>query len=385
MALLRRFAARNLFRRVAASLRRRVAPAASVRPRVGLILLALFAIGCGKIGDPLPPIPRAPLVVEELRVEQQGTRLQLSFPFTRTPRIARLQRMDVYRMTEGLGDAMGVTPEAFTTRASLVAAVPAEQLLIRNSAVHFTDPLDLKPTNRNVRYRYAVRLVNTNGMAADLSNYAVIRPLFDLAAAPGKPQTAQREKEIEITWTPPAANENGTGPANVAAYHLYRRAGGEFVRINAEPLLAPRFVDREFQFGAAYEYAVSALSLLPNDANLANAIESNRSEPLAYSPKDTFPPAAPTSVTIASINSSVSLFWPLNTETDVAGYNIYRAEDESTPPAMWVRLNPQLHKTASFRDDRVMVGKKYFYQVAAVDTYGNESPRSEMVSEIVAP
>ncbi|MFN0085316.1 MAG: fibronectin type III domain-containing protein [Blastocatellia bacterium] len=355
------------------------------RRAIALLCLAIAGAGCGKIGDPLPPIPRASLLIEELRVDQQGTLLQLSFPFSRTPRAARVQRLDIYRVTEALDDPMGVTAESFATRASLIAAVPVEQLLLRDSAILFTDPLDLKTIARNIRYRYAVRLINTNGQAADLSNYAVIRPLFDLAVPPGRPRAMQREKEIEITWAPPAVNESGTEPANAAAYHLYRRAGGEFVRINPEPLLTPRFVDREFQFGASYEYAVSALSHPLNDANLANAIESNRSELLAYTPKDVFPPAAPTSVTIASINSSVSLFWPLNTEPDVEGYNIYRSEDESAPPAQWIRLNPTLHKTASFRDDRVLAGKKYAYQITAVDAYGNESPRSEKVSEIVAP
>ncbi len=346
----------------------------------------MWGAGCGKIGDPLPPIPRAPLIVNELRVEQQGTSLQLSFPFPRTPRAARLQQVDVYRMIEAAGDPMGVTPETFAARASLVASIPADKLDLQNSAIRYAEPLDLKTSAKNVRYRFAVRLVNTNGAAADLSNYAVIRPLFDLATAPGPIRTTQREKEIELAWAPPVTNESGVGPANVAAYHLYRRTGaGGFVRLNAEPLREPRYIDREFQFGTTYEYAVTALSLLPNETNLANAIESNRSELLAYAPRDAFPPAAPTSVTIASINSTVSLFWPLNTEPDVAGYNIYRAEDEATPPAQWIRLNAQLHKTASYRDDRVMVGKKYVYQITAVDVFGNESPRSEKVSEIVAP
>ena len=65
--------------------------------------------------------------------------------------------------------------------------------------------------------------------------------------------------------------------------------------------------------------------------------------------------------------------------------HIYRADDEDAPPDKWIKLNPQLHKTASFRDERVQVGKKYFYQITAVDAYGNESARSETVSETVAP
>ncbi|MGH9846770.1 MAG: hypothetical protein ACREEM_49355, partial [Blastocatellia bacterium] len=216
--------------------------------------------GCGKIGEPLPPIPRAPLVVEELRVEQQGTRLILSFPFARTPRSARLDRVDIYRLAESVRDPQGITEESFSARAGVINSIPADQIPLKNSTITYTDALDLKTASRDVRYRYAVRLINTSGTAADFSNYAVIEPLFDLALPPAGLQAKQREKEIEITWTAPAANENGATPANVAAYNLYRNG----VRINPEPLTGLRFVERDFQFGATYEYNVRALSYRPN-------------------------------------------------------------------------------------------------------------------------
>ena len=126
-----------------------------------------------------------------------------------------------------------------------------------------------------------------------------------------------------------------------------------------------------------------SLSLKPGSANLIDAIESDDSRPFNYTPKDTFPPTPPKPITIASINNIVSVFWPLSAEPDVVGYNIYRTEDENAPPERWVKLNSELHKTASFHDDHVQVGKKYFYQITAVDASGNESARSETASETV--
>ncbi len=348
------------------------------------LCLSVFIAACGKIGDPLPPIPRSRMIIDELSVEQKGAQLVLSFPFTRTPR-TRLQRVDVYRLIEASGAPLGLTQEAFSTKAGVIASIPADQILLNQSTITFQDQLDLKTGPRDSRFRYAVRLVNTSGQAADFSNYATITPLFDLALPPANLQAAQRETQIEIAWTAPAANESGTAPANVAAYNLYRREGDVTVKLNSEPLREARFIDRDFQFGASYEYVARSLSLPPGNANLSDVIESDASAPLTHTPKDTFPPAPPNPVTIASINAQVSLFWPLNAEPDVAGYNIYRAEDENTPPEKWIKLNQQLHKTASFRDERVEVGKRYFYQIAAVDVYGNESARSEAVSETVAP
>lgn len=353
-------------------------------PFVVCLLIFSFA-ACGKIGDPLPPIPRAPLIVNELTVAQQGAQLVLSFPLVRSNRAPKLQRVDIYRLLESTGDPQGVTPESFSTRAGVIASLTTDQLPAASGPVTYLDPLDLKSSARNIRYRYAVRLVDTTGQAADFSNYAVIAPLFDLAMPPINLQAVQSERQVEITWAPSAANESGSQPANIAAYNLYRRTGDVLTKLNANPLTQPSFIDRDFQFGATYQYIVRALSFLPGNASLNTAIESNPSAPLTHIPKDTFPPSAPTNVTIASINALVSIFWPLNSEPDVAGYNIYRATSADTPPAQWLKLNPQLHKTASFRDDRVEVGKQYFYRIAAVDIYGNESLRSEVVSETVNP
>jgi hypothetical protein len=338
---------------------------------------------CGKIGAPLPPLVRTPLRVETLGVEQRGAHLILNFQYRREPR-TKLQRIDVYRLIEPLDKPSGLPEETFSERASMIYSILADDVPMGSSAVVYNDALNLKSDLQSKRYRYAVRVYNTSGPATDFSNYAVIEPLLNLALPPAGLMAKQVEKQVEITWNPPAGNMNETFPANVAGYNIYRRQGGAFNKINAEPLRDPHFMDRDFQFGADYQYVVRSLSFKPGSASPNESIESDDSQPFSHTPKDAFPPAPPTSITIASINGIVSLFWPLSAEADVLGYNLYRAEDESAPPEKWVRINPELHKTASFRDDHAQAGKKYFYQITAVDAYSNESVRSETVSETVA-
>ena len=128
------------------------------------------------------------------------------------------------------------------------------------------------------------------------------------------------------------------------------------------------------------------LSLPPGSSNAQDAIESNDSQALTLIPKDTFAPAAPDSIKIASINKIVSLFWPSNAEADLSGYNIYRSEDEGSA----TRALDETYTSTSEHNDiqrrqRNQVGKKYFYQLTAVDSAGNESGRSATVSEIVNP
>jgi|GEM_PF-788549 len=70
--------------------------------------------------------------------------------------------------------------------------------------------------------------------------------------------------------------------------------------------------------------------------------------------------------------------WTSNTEADLAGYNLYRAESLSGP---FTRVNanpiPSTASMTSYRDDGLKIGMKYYYQVKAIDTARNESSPSQ--------
>ena len=361
--------------------------------KLALLLAVGLLAGCGKIGEPLPPIVRTPLGVEELRVGQEGARLVLSFPLVRSRQTRRIERIEVYRLVEEVRDPAGLPSDIFAARASVIATISADQIPVSRSTVTYVDPIEAKSLRRGIRYRYAVRVINTSGAATDFSNYALIQPLADVAAAPVELTASQQERQIVISWKAPTANFNETTPVNLAGYNIYRRVAGSDsppLRLNNSLLKEALFQDQTFQFGTSYEYIVRAVSR-PPEASPVTAdgrespvgIESDESRPLIHASKDTFPPAPPTALTVASINRLVSLFWPLNTELDVAGYNVYRAEEVDGQPPAWSRLNPQLHTSGSWRDDRVVAGRTYLYRVTAVDRAGNESQPSATVSETV--
>jgi fibronectin type 3 domain-containing protein len=92
---------------------------------------------------------------------------------------------------------------------------------------------------------------------------------------------------------------------------------------------------------------------------------------------DVTPPAAPISLGATPGDAKVSLSWAANTESDLAGYNVYRS---ITSGSSYSKVNSALVTTASYTDSTVTNGTKYFYVVRAVDTSTNSSGNSNEAS-----
>ena len=89
---------------------------------------------------------------------------------------------------------------------------------------------------------------------------------------------------------------------------------------------------------------------------------------------------AVTLIVSAPATSSISLTWNANTESDLAGYNIYRAETSGGYGAPIVTLPGNI---TSFTATGLPVGKTYFFVITAYDLSGNESPRSNEISRSI--
>ena len=123
-----------------------------------------------------------------------------------------------------------------------------------------------------------------------------------------------------------------------------------------------------------YDYTVRSVTLTD-----AGALESFDSSSIRVTNRDVYPPKAPSELTAISGQEYISLVWVPNTETDLAGYSVYRRSNS----AEYQKLTEKLITTASFLDQTVEIGKRYQYRVKTVDTHGNESSFSEEVEEQV--
>lgn len=345
----------------------------------------IFLVGCGRVGPPLPPIKYKALVPELLQVRQRGTNLVLTWP---KPSAISLQnskvlRAEILRRDENPNTPPRLPEETFLAEARIVGTLTIKDIsAVESNVLSFNDNLVETALTSDVRYRYAIRYSNFSGVPLPLSNYAFLEPISQVARPPENLATELSQDAIKLSWNAPTNNLDNTSPARVVGYNIYRRTKDNNFPdqpINTNPIIETSFEDRQFKFGGNYSYIIRSIS-----PGKDSTIESPDSAEISVKAKDTFAPSSPANVTGAAAASVVSLFWPANTEKDLRGYLIYRADRQDMPQSEWTKLTPSPITTTTFRDERAKVGQIYYYFIIAIDTAGNESkPSSAVEVEVV--
>lgn len=339
----------------------------------------LITLCCGKRKPPLPPVEKTPQRTE-ISGLQQGNKIFLTWDLpTQTVSYQKsfnISRADVYRLLEPAASPLSLTEEEFSSRSTLIATVP---IVVANEGIKqqtYTDTLEY--AGQAARLRYAIRFVNSNGQKTAFSNFLLIEPTAKIADVPQTVTAKMTKDSIFLNWSAPINNIDGSKPANIIGYNVYRSSdASNFKILNNAPVTANEFLDTVYDFGNEYKYFVRTVSL----GGGGEPIESLNSNLAVVTPKDIFPPEAPSAVTIAAAPENLSVFFAFNSEKDIAGYKIYRTTDRSLAKSEWQLLTPELITTNTFQDKTVQSGKTYFYYLIAVDRAGNSSEPSEIVSE----
>jgi hypothetical protein len=338
-------------------------------------LTTWLLVGCGTPGAPQPPSLHLPKEVADLNAVRKGDKVYLSWT-------APAETTD----GEGIRSEGTVlicralqTPSVASCRekAGELPLPPTNQNADRRQA--FVDDLGpvLAANDPRDFLIYNVIAANNRGKAAGPSNPVAVF-LAPSVAAPKGVGAEIRPVAVVLTWTaqsPPASRLNAQ-----FGQRVYRK--GE----NAEPQLLATldsneatYKDTTFTWEKPYTYSVVPVTkvLSRDGSKTLEEFEGESSAPLAVRPHDTFPPAAPQAVQAVYSSGFVDLVWHPNTESDIAGYNVYRGNQ---------KLNAQPMVASAFRDDKlqgVAPGTELVYYVTAVDTQGNESARSQPATERV--
>ena len=368
-----------------------------------LFSIFLLAGGCGAPGEPVPPTPPVPVAIKDLAAHQAGDGVQLSFTLPSSSisgeKLAAPPAVEILRgavKPDGSADAKSFRV-VYTIPGALVENYRADD------HVRFSDPISPVETKAHPggAVAYVVRTRASQKRASADSNAVLLR-MFPVPAPIALVEAQVTESAVELTWTAPGGTAAGEPVNTITSYRIYRL---EIHPANtASPLQTQElpqskpeahaallassettsYRDISMVFDHTYLYVVRSVIQIEG-----NELESSDSQPVTVTPRDTFPPATPQELVAALLSGSapgtfvVDLSWSINLETDLAGYRVYKSEQEGTRGQL---VTPDLLLTPAVRDTSVEPGHRYWYTVTAVDRAGNESPPCAPVAvEVTQP
>jgi hypothetical protein len=309
-------------------------------PAVAALLLA----GCGYVGEPLPPLANIPPKVSDLVALQRGGHIIVQFTVpaktTEGHPIHPPLRLD---LRAGTADHFEEAQWAAAAR----RISPGE---MANGVARYEIPA-ADWTGKEVIF--GVRVAAGNGKQSGWSNFVVV-PVVPPPDKPGGVAPSVTPQGVWLTW-----QARGTD------FRVLRKTdeGAYSVVANVQ---TPEWTDAATEFGKRYTYLVQTIAKLDN----RKEAESELSDEAAIVPRDIFPPAVPKGLQGSAAPNSIELNWERNTEEDLSGYRVYRAEGSGA-----LEKIADVAAVPSYSDRKVEHGKSYRYAISAVDQAGNESAR----------
>jgi hypothetical protein len=378
-----------------------------------LTLLATLALACG-CASPDEPTARHPIVpqaVQDLQTHQQGAAVALSFTLpgqsTRKEPLAAPPAVEIYRgeVTPGLSAKAiekAKTKLLYTIPGEMVNTYSVDGRIVYHDAIAAGE-LARTASGSGTSWVYLIRTRAARNRASAESNRVVVRihpapegvsgvsarvagqsvtltwprevgaayRVYRAEIAPESAEAAAVDASKAILRMPLVQVAQTGGPAN----------GGNATSVQGGLPVPPapvlQYQDENVELGHAYLYIVRRVAQY-EDAT----VESEDSPAAVITVVQAVPPAAPQDVQVVIAPAtgtelaSVSLSWAIGSDASLAGYAVYRSEQEGV---RGVQLNEALVGAPTYRDASVAAGRRYFYSVTAIDAAGQESAPSTAV------
>jgi YD repeat-containing protein len=259
----------------------------------------------------------------------------------------------------------GYTIANYKVYRSLNTSPPTWTLKGSPTSLTFVDSV----TN-NTTYKYIVTAVDTSGKEGyGVGTLVVLAGDILLPNTPTGLAGVAGEGRVDLSW-----NANGSSEL-VVGYHVYRGVGtGSSVRITQVPVSATTFADEGLSDGTSYRYSISAVD--------SSSLESTKTAEITLVPMDYTPPDVPRGLRATADctgGSAVTVTWEGSPQADSVSYTVFRTPPFGGPPPL-PTYPSQTSSSQSFLDTDTSPGNLYTYSVRALDSGGNVSILSRLVS-----
>ncbi len=334
-----------------------------------LLVLCVFLASCGKKDMPVPIGAIHPRSINDLQyvITPQGVELSWTIPTRNVDGspILALKGFELYKAVLQGDKTCNGCPIAFDAPIFL----PMETVSKSGQKMFYEDRT-LQP---NHRYAFEIRTVKAFLNKSEPSN-RVIFIWHSPPSAPSQPVAVSKADGLELTWTPPVTWADGSALNAPVFYRIYAQKGeNEEWKPIKDRLFASTFVYAKAPLGQVMFYRVTAV--FDYDGILIESAPSSRVKVEFISP---VPPNAPTGLVAVTKTSDsgkgfVELLWQDVSESDVAGYFVYR---RALATDKFQRLNDHPISAVRFEDVAPLAAGTYEYRVTAVSRAGKEGPQS---------
>lgn len=318
------------------------------------VVACAIAAGCGSIGEPLYPATKIPIKVTDLGAVERGDQIDVAFTApSQTTEGLTIKTPGRIELAIGPSTGPGFNIDSWARDSQIIDITPP----VTPGLVSKRIPVQPYVGKDEL---IAVRVANEKGRFSDWSNPVPLTVGPPLTTPAGL-KTEATAQGIVVTWM---------ASPGAAQYRIYRKAPDEQTPTQLATSEQPSYTDSTAEFDKTYSYYVDAER---------DKIVSEVAGPVAITPKDIFPPAVPTGLSVSAGVNAVELSWDRNTESDFKEYRVLRAEGDGAFTQIVAGLDAPLYS-----DTTVQSGKRYRYEIVAVDQLGNASQPSAPV-DITVP